>query len=379
MSERVQPRDDLRALDGYHSPQLDVAVRLNTNESPYPPPDAFITRWTDRLRAVDYHRYPDRSADELRAALGGFLGQPPARLFCANGSNEVLQTLLLTYGGHGRSGSDLRADVCIACAHRTAHRDRNGRGGARARLLRRRRCSSAADRVGAPGGRVRVQPEQPDGNGRPTRNGHAPRGCGRRRRRVARRRRGVRRVRTLVRVGTCRRVAPARRRTHVFEGVVARGDPPRFRRRPRVGDCGVGEGRIAVCAVGPHAGCGNGRARSSAPRWNNGSRRWSKSGAASSPPSPTTRALIVYPSGANFLLVRVEGDDGVRGSGTLGTPRRARRPRPQLFVVAAGRGMRSGDRWFARRERRVPRRARNRAPGGSPVMSERNAAGFPGR
>jgi histidinol-phosphate aminotransferase len=102
VSERVQPRNDLRALDGYHSPQLDVAVRLNTNESPYAPPDAFITRWTDRLRAVDYHRYPDRSADELRAALGGFLDQPPARLFCANGSNEVLQTLLLTYGGHGR-------------------------------------------------------------------------------------------------------------------------------------------------------------------------------------------------------------------------------------------------------------------------------------
>ncbi len=33
---------------------------------------------------------------------GRHLGQPPERLFCANGSNEVLQTLLLTYGGHGR-------------------------------------------------------------------------------------------------------------------------------------------------------------------------------------------------------------------------------------------------------------------------------------
>jgi histidinol-phosphate aminotransferase len=38
----------------------------------------------------------------LRAALGSFLGQPQERLLCANGSNEVLQTLLLTYGGSGR-------------------------------------------------------------------------------------------------------------------------------------------------------------------------------------------------------------------------------------------------------------------------------------
>jgi histidinol-phosphate aminotransferase len=99
---RVRPRDDLRALSGYHSPQVDVAVRLNTNESPYPPPPAFVTAWLDALRRVPLNRYPDRDAHDLRAALGTQLGQPVDRLFCANGSNEVLQTLLLAYGGAGR-------------------------------------------------------------------------------------------------------------------------------------------------------------------------------------------------------------------------------------------------------------------------------------
>ena len=99
---RVEPRDDLRMHEGYHSPQLDVAVRLNTNESPYPPPAAFVDRWLAELRDAPLHRYPDRAATELRAALGKQLDQPPERLFGANGSNEVLQTLLLTYGGHGR-------------------------------------------------------------------------------------------------------------------------------------------------------------------------------------------------------------------------------------------------------------------------------------
>jgi histidinol-phosphate aminotransferase len=100
--ERVAPRDDLRALEGYHSPQLDVSVRLNTNESPYAPPLAFVERWLHELRNEPLNRYPDREARELRRALGAHLAQPVERLFCANGSNEVLQTILLTYGGHGR-------------------------------------------------------------------------------------------------------------------------------------------------------------------------------------------------------------------------------------------------------------------------------------
>jgi histidinol-phosphate aminotransferase len=98
----VAPRDDLRALEGYHSPQLDVSVRLNTNESPFPPPPEFVEAWTTALRAAPLHRYPDRGAAELRAALGATLGHPAERIFCANGSNEVLQTLFLTYGGAGR-------------------------------------------------------------------------------------------------------------------------------------------------------------------------------------------------------------------------------------------------------------------------------------
>jgi histidinol-phosphate aminotransferase len=97
-----RPRPDLGALEGYHSAQLDVAVRLNTNESPYPPPAEFVDAWLAAIREVPLNRYPDRHAGALRAALADRLDQPADRLFCANGSNEVLQTLLLAYGGPGR-------------------------------------------------------------------------------------------------------------------------------------------------------------------------------------------------------------------------------------------------------------------------------------
>ncbi|MBA3266635.1 MAG: histidinol-phosphate transaminase [Acidimicrobiia bacterium] len=99
----VRVRDDLAALEGYHSPQVDVAVRLNTNESPYPPPEAWRQAFLDEVKAIIFNRYPDRQASALRRALGDLHGVAPEQVFAANGSNEVLQALCLAYGGHGRS------------------------------------------------------------------------------------------------------------------------------------------------------------------------------------------------------------------------------------------------------------------------------------
>jgi len=98
----IPVRDDLRALDGYHSAQVDVRVRLNTNESPTPPPDAFRDAVAAEVSRVDWHRYPDRSAWALREAIAESHQVDPAQVFVANGSNEVLQTILLAYAGPGR-------------------------------------------------------------------------------------------------------------------------------------------------------------------------------------------------------------------------------------------------------------------------------------
>ncbi len=100
---RPQPRDDVAMMEGYHSPQVAVDVRLNTNESPLPPPAAFVDAVSDAVRQVAWHRYPDRLARDLRARLAALHGVAPEQVFVANGSNEVLQTLSLAYAGPGRS------------------------------------------------------------------------------------------------------------------------------------------------------------------------------------------------------------------------------------------------------------------------------------
>jgi histidinol-phosphate aminotransferase len=95
-------RPDLAALTGYHSAQVDVEVRLNTNESPVAPPPEWLDAFRSGLDAIEFNRYPDRQGTELRQALADSHGVRPDQIFCANGSNEVLQSLLLAYGGPGR-------------------------------------------------------------------------------------------------------------------------------------------------------------------------------------------------------------------------------------------------------------------------------------
>jgi histidinol-phosphate aminotransferase len=102
VSPLVPRRPDLAAMTGYHSPQVDVDVRLNTNESPYPPPEGWREELVAAVEAIDFHRYPDRGVRALREALAERHGVGPDEVFCANGSDEVLQCLLLAFGGPGR-------------------------------------------------------------------------------------------------------------------------------------------------------------------------------------------------------------------------------------------------------------------------------------
>ena len=106
MSPRPAPREELRGIEPYGAPQLDVPVLLNVNENPYPPSAAVVA---DIERAVaeaarDLNRYPDREFTALREALAAYLGHgvTPAQVWAANGSNEVMLHLLQAFGGPGR-------------------------------------------------------------------------------------------------------------------------------------------------------------------------------------------------------------------------------------------------------------------------------------
>jgi histidinol-phosphate aminotransferase len=102
MSELM--RDELKGRTAYGAPQLDVAVRLNTNENSYPPPPQVIEAVQKAVaeEVAGLNRYPDRDAVALREDLARYLGIAPAKVWAANGSNEIQQQLLQAFAGPGR-------------------------------------------------------------------------------------------------------------------------------------------------------------------------------------------------------------------------------------------------------------------------------------
>ncbi len=102
LRERLGSRSDLADLAPYRAPQLELPIRLNTNESPYPPPSSFITELQQRVSQTSLHLYPSRDFPEVRDALAVYLNTLSDRLWMANGSNEILLQLLLAFGGPDR-------------------------------------------------------------------------------------------------------------------------------------------------------------------------------------------------------------------------------------------------------------------------------------
>ena len=100
-------RPELVGQQPYGAPQLDVPVRLNVNENPYPPSGRVRSQMADAMceAAKTINRYPDREARALRADLAAYLGYglTADRVWAANGSNEVLTHVLGAFGGPGRS------------------------------------------------------------------------------------------------------------------------------------------------------------------------------------------------------------------------------------------------------------------------------------
>ena len=111
MSANLPLRPDLEGEKPYGAPELDVPVRLNVNENPYPPSAAVIESIATAVAqaAQGLNRYPERDFPLLRAALADYLAAEsgahltPEQIWAANGSNEVMLHVLQAFGGPGRT------------------------------------------------------------------------------------------------------------------------------------------------------------------------------------------------------------------------------------------------------------------------------------
>ena len=224
----IRPRDDVALMPGYHSPQLDVTVRLNTNEAPDEPPAEWVRELARAVESVEWHRYPDRAAIRLRAAIGALHGVGPEQVFAANGSNEVLQTVLLTYGGPGRTAAVWEPTYAlhshIARLTGTAVAEGERAADFSIDLDEVRRVVARAE----PSVAFLCSPNNPTGMVDDEATVRATLELVASRRRPARGRRGLRSVRAVVGARTGRRRRAARGESHLLQDLVDGRHPPRL-------------------------------------------------------------------------------------------------------------------------------------------------------
>jgi len=90
-------RTEILEMAAYQAESADVAVKLDANENPYSFSDGLMKELLSELAEVRLNRYPDPEAKELKDAIARQTGVSQPQILLGNGSDEILQALMLTF------------------------------------------------------------------------------------------------------------------------------------------------------------------------------------------------------------------------------------------------------------------------------------------
>lgn len=94
-------RPVVRQLVPYETKHLPQCIKLDANENPFPwPAEMRESLYAEKLA---FNRYPDGMGGDLKKALGTYTEISPQGILIGNGSDELIQLILLTFGGSGKS------------------------------------------------------------------------------------------------------------------------------------------------------------------------------------------------------------------------------------------------------------------------------------
>jgi histidinol-phosphate aminotransferase len=94
-------KPSVRSIAAYTLAAREAAVKINQNENPYDVPEGFKRRVLDRALSRPWSRYPEFDPKDLVERLATFSGWKPDGILAGNGSNELIEALLLVTVGPG--------------------------------------------------------------------------------------------------------------------------------------------------------------------------------------------------------------------------------------------------------------------------------------
>jgi len=92
-------RPAVRGLAAYHIDETPVRVKLDAMENPFLLPDKIRKEVAKAAQQALINRYPDPSAKKLKQAIARIWKIDPEQMLLGNGSDELIQAIILAFGG----------------------------------------------------------------------------------------------------------------------------------------------------------------------------------------------------------------------------------------------------------------------------------------
>ena len=92
-------RPQVRALSAYHVDETAVRIKLDAMENPFLLPAAMQQEIARVVRNMPINRYPDPSGKDVKKAIASIWKMKPEQMILGNGSDELIQAIILAFGG----------------------------------------------------------------------------------------------------------------------------------------------------------------------------------------------------------------------------------------------------------------------------------------
>jgi len=92
-------RPAVRGLAAYHIDETSVRVKLDAMENPFVLPEGIRKEIGKAAQQALINRYPDPSAKKLKQAIARYWNMDRSQMLLGNGSDELIQAIVLAFGG----------------------------------------------------------------------------------------------------------------------------------------------------------------------------------------------------------------------------------------------------------------------------------------
>ena len=92
-------KPQVRKLAAYHIDETPCRIKLDAMENPFPPPANVNREIGKAVQEAFINRYPDPSALRLKKAVATLWGMDSELMILGNGSDELIQAIILAFGG----------------------------------------------------------------------------------------------------------------------------------------------------------------------------------------------------------------------------------------------------------------------------------------